>query len=631
MRLINTRDYEMKEWLGDQVPNYAILSHTWEEGEVTFQDWQHLNDEIRKKAGYDKIMGACRQAREDGLDWLWVDTNCIDKTSSAELSEAINSMFAWYRDAKICYAYLQDVPTGLTVPNENEVGTDEADIPDEAEVTNEGDETYQDYTDDEYDTDEEDELPESFHNSRWFTRGWTLQELLAPDTVVFYARDWTTIGALTPSMWGVRGHIARITGIDSRYLYGSENSKEASVSERLSWVANRKTTRTEDIAYCLLGLFDINMPLLYGEGIKAFTRLQHEIIRNSSDHTIFCWKWSNAVPADWVSILAPFPSVFAESGNYIRRDEVAAAELLPYSMTNIGLSIQLPVIYGRSYVFAILNAGRQSREFNRYAAIPLRITLSRKQFDRYRFPPEPILLDFPGLKVNEYAERDVYSGPAPCEQLIIRSAFSELPTRGPPRRLPRSPPPPYKLDRYNILIIIDAQCSFSRLAKTPLSLESGTDYFRVVSNPPPKRLIDTIPLVRIEEKPPILKESPPIYASLVKIVPTEKDRSFSILFMVKSAVGGSGLPDQWSCHAVPDDYDEILARASLEIDVLPSESTETSYFSRKDGDWCVKLGHSFTTSNDSEVRVVQIYNEDGYRHSGVPVREGGSNSACVVS
>jgi hypothetical protein len=133
MRLINAHTLKFEEFYGDRIPKYAILSHTWEEGEVTFQDWQDL-EAASTKAGYVKIKGACRRARSDGLDYVWVDTNCIDKTSSAELTEAIDSMFAWYRDSVVCYVYLIDVPPAKV------------------------DETYED-------------LLANLRKSRWFTRG----------------------------------------------------------------------------------------------------------------------------------------------------------------------------------------------------------------------------------------------------------------------------------------------------------------------------------------------------------------------------------------------------------------------------------------------------------------------------
>jgi hypothetical protein len=108
MWLIETKSLELEYFVGDNIPDYAILSHTWGDGEVTFQDWQDFR-KASKKTGFAKIKSACAQARADGLDYIWVDANCIDKSSSAELSEAINSMFAWYRDSYVCYVYLADV------------------------------------------------------------------------------------------------------------------------------------------------------------------------------------------------------------------------------------------------------------------------------------------------------------------------------------------------------------------------------------------------------------------------------------------------------------------------------------------------------------------------------------------
>ncbi|OTA65138.1 hypothetical protein K449DRAFT_326992, partial [Hypoxylon sp. EC38] len=228
----------------------------WRKGEeVSFQQWENLNDSIREKPGYKKIMGACQTARADNFNWLWVDTNCIDKSSSSELTEAINSMFAWYRDAELCYAYMEDVPS-MNYPEQSAL------------------------------------LLFCFKASRWFRRGWTLQELLAPKKVHFYTRDWDLIGSKETPRSKVRpliSEIAEVTGIDETFLNGSLALSNASIAKRFSWISNRKTTRVEDIAYCLLGIFDINMPLLYGEGMKAFSRLQHEIIKSSSDHTIFCW------------------------------------------------------------------------------------------------------------------------------------------------------------------------------------------------------------------------------------------------------------------------------------------------------------------------------------------------------
>ncbi|KAG5805151.1 hypothetical protein H9Q74_010717 [Fusarium xylarioides] len=305
MRLISTNTLELHEFFNENVPPYAILSHAWGDQEVTFKDWQNRQEAVSKK-GYSKILSACHQALSLKLDWLWVDTNCIDKGSSAELTEAINSMFAYYQRSEVCFAYLADV---LTTSQDSEV------------------------------------LHSQIQASRWFTRGWTLQELIAPKYLTFYAADWTEIGNKRGSLAEL---IASITKIDMIYLSGRGSIYRASVAHRMSWLAKRTTTRTEDMAYCMLGIFNINMPLLYGEGKRAFFRLQEEIVRACNDHTIFCWEWTDDVPNDWASLLAPWPSVYAGSGEF---EQLNSDEISVFSMTNAGLSIRLPVItaFGASH------------------------------------------------------------------------------------------------------------------------------------------------------------------------------------------------------------------------------------------------------------------------------------------
>ena len=217
MRLLHTSSISLYEFYGDTTPPYAILSHTWGEEEVSFQEL--ARPESKRLAGYQKIIRCCKLARWHGWKYVWIDTCCIDKTSSAELSEAINSMFRWYREARVCYAYLVDV----------------------AIVTN------------------DQSAMESFCGSRWFTRGWTLQELLAPEHMTFYDHDWTEIG----TKQSLQSQILKATGINEEHI---NNHSNASAAQKMSWASRRKTTRVEDISYCLMGLFDVNMPLLYGEG-----------------------------------------------------------------------------------------------------------------------------------------------------------------------------------------------------------------------------------------------------------------------------------------------------------------------------------------------------------------------------
>lgn len=246
MRLIDVDTRRVEEFIGDSVPRYAILSHTWELEEVTFQDIHRRR--ATSMAGYQKIKYACEQARRDGLQMLWVDTCCIDKSSSAELSESINSMFRWYQDAVACYVYLSDVPSQ----------------PDLLQ----------------------------FSCSRWFSRGWTLQELLAPPSLTFYSRRWKRLGTRR----SLRDEISEITSIHRDALSGRiHDIKQFSIAQKMSWAASRQTTRKEDIAYCLMGLFGVNMPLLYGEGEQAFIRLQEKIMEDSVDQSLFAWQGDYSV------------------------------------------------------------------------------------------------------------------------------------------------------------------------------------------------------------------------------------------------------------------------------------------------------------------------------------------------
>jgi hypothetical protein len=241
MRLLqsdNDSNLSLTEFFDDDIPDYAILSHRWEAGEVTFKDLTDGTSEA--KAGYGKIQFCGEQARRDELEYFWVDTCCIDKSSSAELSEAINSMFRWYQKAARCYVYLSDVSTGERKASDTS-----------AECTWES----------------------AFRASKWFTRGWTLQELLAPRTVEFFSEEGNRLG----DKGTLEQQIHEITGIPSTALRQYSLS-QFDVEERFSWAKSRQTTRGEDKAYSLFGIFDIQMPLLYGEGeVKAFQRLREAI------------------------------------------------------------------------------------------------------------------------------------------------------------------------------------------------------------------------------------------------------------------------------------------------------------------------------------------------------------------
>ena len=293
MHLLHTRTGELREFHGDEIPAYAILSHVWGEEEVTYQDMQASRSQAAKKAGFSKISQTCRKALEESLEYAWVDTCCIDKSSSAELTEAINSMFRWYQKAKTCYVYLADVPAR-------------------------GDPVFE----------------SAFTSSCWFTRGWTLQELLAPRDVRFYSMDWAFLGTKIE----LCDKISKITTINPPFLRGT-NVQHASVAKRMSWASKRKTTRVEDISYCLLGIFGVHMPMLYGEGENAFRRLQEEIIKVSNDQSLFAWgseveNWGEAV-----GLLAKSPSQFRNSGNIVPYN---SGQDISYAITNTGLRITLP-------------------------------------------------------------------------------------------------------------------------------------------------------------------------------------------------------------------------------------------------------------------------------------------------
>jgi len=218
------------------------LLYTWNDSEIVYADLLRgidLNHDIRAE----KILGCCEQARQDKLDYVWIDTCCINKSSSAELQEAINSMFAWYKSAKVCYAYLSDWT-----------------LWDQAEILSEY-------------------IP--FRKCRWFTRGWTLQELIAPSNLIFYDQNWSQLG----SKQSHADALETLTRIPRDALLGG-SLERYSVTDRLSWAKQRQTRRPEDRAYSLLGIFDVSMPMIYGEGEqKAFRRLMREISESKANES----------------------------------------------------------------------------------------------------------------------------------------------------------------------------------------------------------------------------------------------------------------------------------------------------------------------------------------------------------
>ncbi|KAH8890147.1 HET-domain-containing protein [Thozetella sp. PMI_491] len=325
MRLLRVADQVVVEVREDEIPRYVSLSHTWGEGEVSFQEMERLaplrdtplNEEfeawsaridkchaVQGKTGFKKIEQAANLARQLGYEYVWIDTCCIDKTSSVELSEAINSMYRWYAESDLCCAYLADVPP---LDHKSHWDSDSA-----------------------------------FRRSRWFTRGWTLQELIAPAQVSFFAKDWSKIDEKSnPRFCRL---LADITGIDESVLNASRSPHNVSVASRMSWAASRQATRTEDIAYCLMGIFQVNMPLLYGEGHRAFLRLQEEILKEVDDQSLFAWDEpateSIRILGSEITLhglLAASPALFSKKYQLLPLPPMELRDSTPLQITSQGL------------------------------------------------------------------------------------------------------------------------------------------------------------------------------------------------------------------------------------------------------------------------------------------------------
>ncbi|ETS82469.1 hypothetical protein PFICI_04345 [Pestalotiopsis fici W106-1] len=338
MRLINTHTLEVISKSDNDIPPYAILSHTWgrDNEEATLQDMLVLfeaakNDPavlsthpIARKPGFIKIQQTAKLAASENRDFMWVDTCCIDKTSSAELSEAINSMFRWYQQAEVCYAFLSDI--------------EDSDLEDSAD---------------------DDQITQS----RWFTRGWTLQELIAPPVVHFYSKNWRFLGRKRPASRSTvpipspsgkepdsplvsdpdfLSIIERATSIDKDLLDGSLDLNEFGVAMRMKWASRRQTTRVEDRAYSLMGLFGVNIPLLYGEGTNAFIRLQEAILLTTDDQSIFAWKCPTGEGGDKLSgLLANDPRFFQYSGHVKPLPSNTITSSTPLGITSAGLRVAI--------------------------------------------------------------------------------------------------------------------------------------------------------------------------------------------------------------------------------------------------------------------------------------------------
>ncbi len=347
MWLVNCSNYRL-EFNDVDSPGcnpYWILSHTWGDDEVTFQDMQNLSLASSQTKGFQKIKAMCDLTSAGGLSHCWIDTCCIDKTSSAELSESINSMFYWYKQAERCVAYLEDLEPGRGEPAEAELA-----------------------------------------KCRWFTRGWTLQELIAPRDVQFYDSHWTLRGGKRELCHSLSG----VTKIDGHVLWPRTQNiqgvlRTVSVAKKMSWAAGRRTTRIEDKAYCLLGIFDVNIPLLYGERGRAFTRLQHAIAQNSNDLSLFAWIADQeddtygdlTVTGDnYSGLLAKDPSQFGACLDIERIDDPVLPP--PYwTITNAGIEMTtaLAHTFGGAIITRRSDNTVDTKFSRRFAGDPTRVCL----------------------------------------------------------------------------------------------------------------------------------------------------------------------------------------------------------------------------------------------------------------
>ena len=305
---VNTFELRDRDELGSSI-KYAILSHRWTDEDKTFplhlfmpssnedeemaqsrlQFKQRLKSARSNSSGENravaKVARACHMASEDGIPYIWIDTCCIDKRPGADvrqISIALTSMFRWYQEAQVCYTYLQDVS-----------------------ISQSG--GWQD----------------QFKKSEWFTRGWTLQELLAPRNLRFFDQNWTFMGT-KQSMWS---EIQEASGIEATYLNGDFTG--ACIAVKMSWISKRMTTLREDMAYCMLGIFGVPMNVQYGWGEIEFLRLEEILVGKFDDESIFAWAdtgprehQKSEQPIKY-GLLAPWPSLFQNSTNLtVERDKL---------------------------------------------------------------------------------------------------------------------------------------------------------------------------------------------------------------------------------------------------------------------------------------------------------------------
>lgn len=368
MRVINTATLKLEWFAGlpqsqnGELKDFAILSHTWGANEVTFKEFADPN--VSSLTGYHKVKQTCRLARVMGISYAWIDSCCIDKSSSTELSEAINSMFKWYSLAKVAYAYLDDW--------DREAKLDSG-------------------------------KSQDLKKCKWFTRGWTLQELIAPKEILFYDASWTLQGSKSSLV----AHLSRITNIEKQILKNTRSLRQVPVATRMSWAAHRSTTIEEDVAYCLIGIFDVNIPMLYGEGAtKAFIRLQEAILSSVNDLTLFAWQ---AKPEDQQK----YRGVFARQPNEFIRFSVFE------NGHDIDLGLKTNVAPGFSREFTLTNKGVRLE-----AALSSSDTVLSVETTSVRYFPEKLTTEL-GIHLKKYGA-GLYARARPHELTKFFNSVSHL-------------------------------------------------------------------------------------------------------------------------------------------------------------------------------------------------------------
>ncbi|KAK7743414.1 hypothetical protein SLS62_010608 [Diatrype stigma] len=491
MRLLHAKTLRLLEFpYDDNLPEYAVLSHTWGASgdEVTLKDLHSWTPWFKRKPGWTKIKGCCRQALTDGIEYVWIDTCCLDRPKSTQAQgqstvtaavyhHEVQLMWRYYAGARVCYVHLADVHDS---PKTNPESPDS-----------------------------------SFRRSRWFTRGWTVPEMLAPLFVRFYDASWKYVGSKAE----LSKTIEEVTGIGAAVVRSPAEVGRQSVACRMSWVAARETSREEDIAYCLLGLFDVaSMPLDYGEGRRsAFLRLQHEILRTSKDQSLFAWGYGLPLAGTHddckVGMLAETPAAFRHcgevepvvmsSGGGGDGSNSSSVVVEPaFEITATGLQFQLPMHIDEATGTALLNLECRvaipgaSGEDDYYLVLPLdRSPNGRGEFERRPYS-KPMLVPlaklalFPVRAVNTQLTNRPHSMSKHIELSIEspRELAFELTEVYPPSalqdmRFPTSTDPPSKPKNaeYNSHDAARFTLYLSDLPWTMLSVQSALGHRFLIS------------------------------------------------------------------------------------------------------------------------------------------------------